>query len=58
MSHASCFSPESVFGNYAFPERNGASEVLVDIDTDEAHKAMLEGMWPPALQKLKELAEA
>jgi uncharacterized protein YndB with AHSA1/START domain len=43
--------------NYAFKEKNGATEVLVDIDITEDLKEMFEGMWPKALQKLKDLAE-
>jgi hypothetical protein len=46
------------FENYTFREKNGATEVLVDMDIDEAHKTMFEDMWPKALEKLKELAEA
>ena len=44
--------------NYSFKERNGTTEVLVDMDVDEGHKKMFEDMWPKALRKLKELAEA
>lgn len=43
--------------NYTFKEKKGATEVLVDIDITEDWKEMFEGMWPKALQKLKELAE-
>jgi len=43
--------------NYTFKEKNGATEVLIDIDITEEFKEMFEGMWPKALQKLKELAE-
>jgi hypothetical protein len=43
--------------NYSFNEKNGKTEVLVDIDITEDFKEMFEGMWPKALQKLKELAE-
>jgi uncharacterized protein YndB with AHSA1/START domain len=46
------------FENYTFTDRNGATEVLVDMDIDDDYKAMFEDMWPKALQKLKELAEA
>jgi uncharacterized protein YndB with AHSA1/START domain len=45
------------FENYTFKDRDGATEVLVDMDADEQHAAMFEQMWPNALQKLKELAE-
>jgi len=45
------------FENYTFVDRNGATEVIVDIDIDEGHAQMFEDMWPNALRKLKELAE-
>lgn len=43
--------------NYTFKEKNGTTEVLVDVDTEEEYGQMFQGMWPKALQKLKELAE-
>ena len=43
--------------NYTFTEKNGATEVLVDMDIVEEYKEMFEGMWPKALNKLKDLAE-
>lgn len=43
--------------NYTFKEKNGTTEVLVDLDTAEEYKEMFEGMWPKALKKLKDLAE-
>ncbi|MCA9730871.1 MAG: SRPBCC domain-containing protein [Deferribacteres bacterium] len=43
--------------NYTFKNKNGHTEVLVDIDITDDFKEMFEGMWPKALQKLKELAE-
>jgi len=43
--------------NYTFNERNGATEVLVDVDSNEEYAEMFQGMWPKALQKLKELTE-
>ncbi len=43
--------------NYTFREQGRATEILVDIDITEDFKEMFEGMWPKALQKLKELAE-
>ncbi len=43
--------------NYTFKKRNGSTEVVVDVDTDEKYAEMFEGMWPKALQKLKKLAE-
>ena len=43
--------------NYTFKEREGVTEVLVDLDTPEEFKEFFESSWPKALQKLKELAE-
>ena len=45
------------FENYTFKEKDGATEVLVDMDSEEDHAKMFEDMWPKALQKLKEIAE-
>jgi uncharacterized protein YndB with AHSA1/START domain len=45
------------FENYTFKEVNGKTTVLVDMDINEEYKEMFEGMWPKALQQLKELAE-
>lgn len=45
------------FENYTLKEKNGATEVLVDMDIDDEHETMFQEIWPRALQKLKELAE-
>jgi uncharacterized protein YndB with AHSA1/START domain len=45
------------FENYTFKEKDGATEVLVDMDIEEEHEKVFGEMWPRALQKLKELAE-
>jgi activator of Hsp90 ATPase-like protein len=45
------------FENYTFKEKDGTTEVLVDMDIDEKEAEMFNKMWPGALQKLKELAE-
>ena len=45
------------FENYSFKDKNGATELVVDMDVDEEHAKMFEDMWPKALRKLKELAE-
>ncbi|MFO7526554.1 MAG: SRPBCC domain-containing protein [Ignavibacteriaceae bacterium] len=45
------------FENYTFKEKNGTTEVIVEMDFHADYKEMFEGMWPKALQKLKELAE-
>ena len=43
--------------NYTFKEKNGSTEVLIDVDSEDEYKEMFQGMWPKALQKLKELSE-
>ncbi len=43
--------------NYTFTEKDGGTEVSVDMDVAEEYKAMFEDMWPKALQMLKELTE-
>jgi hypothetical protein len=43
--------------NYTFKEKEGSTDVLVDMDTTEEHKEMFLDTWPKALEKLKELAE-
>ncbi len=43
--------------NYTFKEKDGTTEVLVDLDSADEYKEMFQGIWPKALQKLKELAE-
>ena len=43
--------------NYTFAENNGVTTVTVEMDSNEEYSEMFNGMWPKALQKLKELAE-
>ena len=43
--------------NYTIKENDGKTEVLVDMNSNEEYADMFNGMWPKALQKLKELAE-
>ncbi len=45
------------FENYTFKDKDGATEVLVDIDVEDEHAQMFNDLWPAALRKLKELAE-
>jgi len=47
----------SAFENYTFKERDGATEVLVDMDAEDEYVEMFEKMWPEGLQKLKTIAE-
>ena len=46
------------FENYAFKEKDGATEVLVDMDADDEYAEMFNKMWPEGLQRLKKIAEA
>lgn len=43
--------------NYTFRDNNGSTEILVEMDSNEEYAEMFEGMWPKALQKLKEISE-
>ena len=45
------------FENYTFNEKDGKTEVLVDLDIDEKEAEMFSKMWPEALKKLKGIAE-
>lgn len=45
------------YENYSFKEKDGATEVQVDLDINEEEVEMFNEMWTAALQKLKELAE-
>lgn len=45
------------FENYTFYEKDGATEVLVDIDVADEYAQMFNEMWPKGLRELKELAE-
>jgi uncharacterized protein YndB with AHSA1/START domain len=49
------FAP--AFENYTFIDKDGETEVRVDMDTAEEHRQMFEASWPKALQELKDLAE-
>lgn len=46
------------FENYTFKEKDGATEVLVDVDVEDEHAEMFDKMWPEGLQRLKKIAEA
>lgn len=45
------------FENYTFLDKDGGTEVVVELDTIQEYKEMFMQMWPKALQALKELAE-
>lgn len=44
--------------NYTLKDKDGGTEVTVDMDSDEEYSGMFNDMWPKALQKVKELSEA
>jgi hypothetical protein len=46
------------FENYTFKEKDGATELLVDMDSEDGYAEMFSKMWPEALEKLKRLTEA
>ncbi len=43
--------------DYTFKDANGGTDLTIDIDVSKEYKDMFNGMWPAALQKLKEIAE-
>lgn len=45
------------FENYTFIEKDGQTEVVVDMDSAEEMTEEFNRMWPTALQKLKEIVE-
>ena len=45
------------FENYTFVEKDGGTELSVDVDTNEEYKETFEGMWTKALQVLKDISE-
>jgi len=45
------------FENYTFTEKDGKTEVKIEIQTAEEYKKMMEEMWPRALKALKDLCE-
>ena len=45
------------YENYTFKEKDGTTEVLVDMDMEDEHVETFKRMWPDALRRLKEIAE-
>lgn len=45
------------FENYTFNERDGGTELVVELDIGESEREMFEQMWTGALQRLKEISE-
>lgn len=44
--------------NYTFTEKDGGTQLDIELDTSDSEKDMMEAMWKKALPRLKELAEA
>lgn len=45
------------YENYTFNEKDGGTEVLVELTIPAEWKDMFNGLWPKALAKLKEISE-
>jgi len=45
------------FENYTFTEKDGGTELSIDMDITEEEKENMEAMWEKGLVKLKEMAE-
>ncbi len=45
------------FENYTFTEKDGGTELGIELDIEESYKAEFDTMWQKALATLKELAE-
>ena len=43
--------------NYTFTEKDGGTELLVELDVEDTYKDMMQAMWEKALVKLKEMSE-
>lgn len=51
-------SGAEVYENYTFTDKDGGTEVVVDlINVPEEYKSYFEETWPQALDKLKEIVE-
>jgi uncharacterized protein YndB with AHSA1/START domain len=44
--------------NYTLKDMDGKTRLSIDMDANEEFKKMFEGMWPKAIQIIKELSEA
>lgn len=45
------------YENYSFTEKDGMTELAVEMDAAEEYQKMFEETWPKALRKLKELCD-
>lgn len=48
---------DSSFENYTFNEKDGKTELVIDLNVTDELAGEFEKMWPDALQKLKEISE-
>lgn len=46
-----------VHENYTFTDKDGGTELTIDLDITEEEKANMEAMWLKALEKLKQISE-
>ena len=46
-----------IMENYTFKEKDGSTELIVDIETSPSWTKMFDEGWPSALKKLKEICE-
>lgn len=45
------------YENYRLTEKDGATELLIETDSNEEYAEMFQELWPKALEKLKAIAE-
>lgn len=45
------------YENYSFIDKNGATELQVELEVDVEHSNAFDKMWPEGLQRLKSIAE-
>ncbi len=45
------------YENYTFTEKDGGTELQVEMDIEEKYEEMFQEMWPKALNELKRIAE-
>jgi hypothetical protein len=48
----------SAYENYTFTEKNGGTELTIEMDIEETEKQNFETTWTDALTRLKKLAES
>ncbi len=51
-------SGEDFYENYTLNEKGEGTELLVDMSVPDEMKDMFSGMWPSALEKLKQMCES